>query len=131
MPLRTLPVAGELLGLVAAAQPEALMVWEERDGRRTLTDRQETDEQSGDPVWTAYLLPTVAERPEVLQVRVPAKQQPVLGQFAAVAVDNLEVSVRVGKSGQLQQYWSAASIRDAGHQGHRPQPKQEHKGEGQ
>jgi hypothetical protein len=96
-----------------------------------LTDRQEKDEATGEPLWTAYCLPSVADRPEVISIRVPAKQQPVLSIFGPVAVDNLEVNARVGKDGRMAQYWSAASIRDAGGNGHRPQPKQEHKGEGQ
>lgn len=129
MPLRTIPVAAELLGLVAAAQPEPLMVWEEREGRRTLTDRQEHDEETGEPIWTAYLMPVGSERPEVLSVRVRAPQQPVLTQFGPVAVDNLAVNVRVGKDGRMAQYWEAAGIRDAAQPAKRNgQP--EHKPEG-
>lgn len=129
MPLRTLPIAAELLGLVAAAQPEALMRWDEKDGRRVLTEHQEKDD-AGDFLWTAYVMPTGTERPEVLQVRVPARQQPVVTQFGPVALDNLEVNVRVGKDGKLAQYWSATSIRDAGQAGKR-NGHQEHKPEGQ
>lgn len=131
MPLRTIPVAAELLGLVSAGQPEPLMRWDEKDGRRVLTDQQEKDEETGEPLWTAYLMPTGADRPEVLSVRVRARQQPVLTQFGPVAVDGLEVNARVGKDGRMAQYWSAAGIRDGAPNGHRPQPKQEHKGEGQ
>jgi hypothetical protein len=129
MALRTLPIAAELLGLVAAAQPEPLMRWDEKDGRRVLTDHQEKDENSGEPLWTAYVMPTGQDRPEVISVRVPARQQPVLTQFGPVAVDNLEAAVRAGKDGRLAQYWSASSIRDAAPNGHRPKP--EHKPEGQ
>lgn len=118
MSLRTLPIAAELLGLVAAGQPEALMVWAEENGRRVLTDRQETDD-SGEPLWTAFLMSTLADRPEVLQVRVPARHQPVLSLFGPVAVDSLEVNVRVGKDGKLGQYWSAAAVRDAAQPGRR------------
>lgn len=125
--IRTLPVAAELLGLVAAGQPEPVMVWEDVAGRRTQTDRQEHDDD-GLPVWTGYLMPTTAERPEVIQVRFSARHQPVLTLFAAVAVDNLEVNVRVDKSGRVAQYWSAADVRDAG-QRRNGQP--EHKAEGQ
>lgn len=114
MSLRTIPVAAELLGLVAAGQPEALMIWEERDGRRQLTDRPETDPDTGELLWTAFVMPSAAERPEVLQVRVPARQQPVVTLFGPVALDNLSVNVRIDKSGRLAQYWSAAGIRDAG-----------------
>lgn len=129
MPLRTLPIAAELLGLVSAGQPEPLMVWAEKDGRRTLTDNQETDD-NGEPLWTAYVLPTVADRPEVISVRVPARQQPVLTPFAPVAVDNLEVNARVGKDGRMAQYWSAAGIRDGGgNGGARPKPAEHKQGE--
>lgn len=130
MTLRTIPVAPELLGLVAAGQPDPLLKWTEKDGRRTQTDEPERDEQTGDPLWTCYLMPTTAERPEVIQVRVPAKQQPVLGQFSAVAVDNLTVNVRVDKGGKLIQYWAASDVRDAGQQ-HRRNGQPEHKAEGQ
>ena len=104
MPLRTIPVAAEMLGFVAAGQPEPLMRWDEKDGRRVMSERQEKDD-AGDFLWTAYVMPTTAERPEVIQVRVPARQQPVLTQFEPVAVDNLEVNVRVGKDGSSALYW--------------------------
>ena len=113
MPLRTIPVAAELLNLVAAGPCDPVAVWEEKDGRRVLTDRQEHDEESGEPLWTAYVMPTGTDRPEVLSVRVRARQQPVLTQFAPVAFDNLEVNVRVGKDGRVAQYWSAGGVRDA------------------
>lgn len=127
--LRTLPVAAEMLGFVSAGQPEPLMIWEEKDGRRQLTDKQEQDDQTGEPIWTCYLLPTTADRPEVLSVRTRGRQQPVLTQFGPVAVDSLEVNVRVDKSGRLAQYWSAAGVRDAGQGGRKNH--QEHKPEGQ
>ncbi|MFC5140311.1 hypothetical protein ACFPK1_18875 [Actinomycetospora rhizophila] len=125
MALRTLPIAAELLNFVAAGPCEPVAVWEERDGRRTLTDKQETDPETGEPLWTAFVMPTTAERPEVIQVRVRARQQPVVTQFGAVALDNLEASVRVDKAGKLAQYWSASNIRDAGN-GHR-KPHEQHK----
>ena len=126
MPLRTIPVVVVLLGLVAAGQPEPLMRWDERDGRRVLTDQQEKDEQSGELLWTCYVLPSVADRPEVLTVRVAAPHQPVLTLFGPVAVDGLEVNARVGKDGRMAQYWSASGIRDAGPAGKR-NGHQEHK----
>ncbi len=125
MPLRTLPIAAELLGLVAAGQPDPVVDWVERDGRRQPGD-QARDESTGDLVWTCYLMASTAERPEVLQVRVPAAQQPVLTQFGAVAVDNLEASVRVDKAGRLAQYWAATGIRDAAQPG-RKNGQGEHK----
>lgn len=128
--LRNLPVRAEDLGLVSAGQPEAVAVWEEQNGRRVLTDRVEHDEDSGDPLWTCYLMPTAAQRPEVLAVRVPARQQPVLSQFGAVHVDGLEVRVTIDKGGKLAQYWAASGIRDAGQAG-RKNGHQEHKPEGQ
>lgn len=112
--LRTLPVDPGPLGFVSAGQPDPVMVWAEEGGRRVLTDRQEHDDATGDPVWTAYVMPTAAERPEVVQVRVPAKVQPVLTLFGPVDVVGLEVNVRVDKAGKLAQYWSAAEVRDAG-----------------
>lgn len=123
--IRTIPVAAELLGLIAAAPCEPLMVWEDQGGRRVLTDRQERDEATDEPVWTAYVMPVVAGvRPEVVSVRVPARQQPVVTHLGPVAFDNLEVRVAVDKGGKLAGYWSAAAIRDAapgtkrnGHQG--------------
>ena len=117
--IRTVPVAAEMLGLVAAGQPDAVMVWEDQGGRRTLTDRQEHDDATGEPVWTCYLISAAGDRPEVLSVRVPARQQPVLTQFGPVAVDNLEVNVRVDKSGRLAGYWNAAGVRDAAQPGKR------------
>ena len=117
--LRTLPVHAEPLALVAAGQPEPVAVWEEKDGRRQLTDRVEHDETTGHPLWTCYVMPTAAERPEVLSLRVPAPQQPVLTLFGPVHVEGLEVNVRVDKAGKLAQYWAATGIRDAGHQGRR------------
>lgn len=113
MPLRTIPVAAEMLGLVAAGPCEPLMRWDEKDGRRVLTDHQEKDDDTGELLWTAYVMPTGTDRPEVLSVRVRATHQPVLTQFGPVAVDNLEVNARVGKDGRMAQYWSAAGIRDA------------------
>lgn len=127
--IRTLPIAAELLNLVAAGQPDAVMVWEDQGGRRTLTDRQEHDDSTGEPVWTCYLMPTGTERPEVLTVRVSARQQPVLTLFGPVAVDGLVVNVRVDKAGKVAQYWSAADIRDAAQPAKRN--GQEHKPEGQ
>lgn len=127
--LRSLPVAPELLGFVAAGQPEAVMVWSDEGGRRVLTDKQETDD-AGDALWTVYLMPTLAERPEVIQVRVAARQQPVLGLFSAVAVDGLQVNIRKNKNGDIAQYWEASAVRDAGQPG-RKNGHQEHKPEGQ
>lgn len=109
--LRTLPIDPAPLNFVSAGTPEPLMVWGEENGRRVLTDRQEKDEH-GTPLWTCYLMPTSAERPEVINVRVPAHHQPVLGQFSAVTAVGLETSVRVGRDGKLAMYWSAAEIRD-------------------
>lgn len=140
MSLRSIPVAAELLGLVSAGAPDPLMKWTEDGGRRVQTNTQETDDHTKDcpadcarhtglPLFTCYFLPTVVERPEVIQVRVTARQQPVLTLFGPVAVDNLEVNVRVDKGGKLQQYWSASDVRDAGQQ-HRRNGQPEHK-EGQ
>lgn len=123
--LRTLPVDPGPLGLVSAGQPDAIYVWEEQGGRRVLTEKPETDDD-GVPLWTCYLMPTAAERPEVLQVRVPAKVQPVVTLFGPIDVAGLEVGVRVDKAGKLAQYWSASEVRDAG-QGHRRNGSQEHK----
>lgn len=117
--IRTVPVAAEMLGLVAAGQPEPVQVWEDVAGRRTLTDRQEHDDISGEPVWTCYLMCQAGDRPEILQVRVPAPQQPVLTLFGPVAVDSLEVNVRVDKAGKLAGYWSARGVRDAAQPGKR------------
>ncbi|MHC1559895.1 hypothetical protein ACR9E3_13140 [Actinomycetospora sp. C-140] len=117
--IRTLPIAAEMLNLVSAGQPEPVMVWEDQNGRRVLTDRQEHDSETGEPIWTCYVMPMGTERPEVLQLRVPARQQPVLTQFGPVAVDNLTVNVRVDRAGKLAQYWSAAGIRDAAQPGKR------------
>ena len=112
--IRNLPVAAELLDLVAAAPCEPLMIWADEGGRRVLTDRQERDEASGDPMWTAYVMPRIeGQRPEIVSVRVPAAQQPVVTQFGPVALDSLEVRVTVDRAGKLAGYWSARSIRDA------------------
>src|SRR4051812_32407888 len=124
--IRTLPIAAEQLGFVAAAPCEAAMIWDEKDGRRVLTDRQERDDHTercdsgctahaGDPVWTAYVMPAGnGVRPEVISIRVPARQVPVVTQFGPVALDNLEVRVAIDRGGKLAGYWSATAIRDAG-----------------
>lgn len=117
MPLRTLPIDAAPLNFVSAGQPEPVMVWEDVAGRRTLTDRQEHDDH-GRPVWTCYVMATTAERPEVISLRVPADQQPVLSQFGPVTLVGLEVNVRVDKAGKLAQYWAASEVRD-GAQGRR------------
>lgn len=123
--IRTLPVNGEALGLVSAGTPEAVMVWEDIAGRRTLTDRQETDPASGQRLWTVYAMPTLAERPEVLQVRVTADQQPVLAMFGPIRLEGLTVNVRKDKSGNLVGYWNATGVADAGHGNRRQDHKQE------
>jgi len=112
--IRTVPVAAEMLNLVAAGLCEAGMVWEDVAGRRTLTDPD-----TGELVWTAYLMCSAGDRPEILQVRVPAPQVPVLTVFGPVAVDFLEVGVRVDKAGKLAGYWSARGVRDAVQPGRR------------
>ncbi len=117
--IRTVPVAAEMLGLVAAGPCEPVQVWEDQAGRRTLTDRQETDPDTGELVWTAYLMCQSGDRPEIVQVRVPAPQVPVLTVFGPVAVDSLEVNVRVDKAGKLAGYWSARGVRDAAQTGRR------------
>ena len=127
MPLRTIPIALDQLPLVAAGPCEAEYVWDEINGRRTLTDRQATDADTGELLWTGYVMPTGTDRPEVLQVRVRAPHQPVVTTFGAVTLDSLEVNVRVGKDGRLAQYFTGRGLRDAGSNGHRPQPKQENK----
>lgn len=114
--LRNLPVDAAALGLIAVSQPDPQMIWEEKDGRRQLTDRQETNDD-GVLLWTAYVIPTQVERPEVLNVRVPAPQQPVLTMFGPVTVDGLIARVGVGKDGKASQYWEASSVRDGA-----PQP---------
>lgn len=63
--IRTLPIAAEMLNLVSAGQPEPVMVWEDQNGRRVLTDRQEHDDATGEPIWTCCVMPTGTERPEV------------------------------------------------------------------
>lgn len=128
--IRTLPVNGEALGLVSAGTPEPVMVWEDIAGRRTLTDRQETDKDTGQRLWTVYVMPTLAERPEVLQVRVTADHQPVLAMFGPVKLEGLAVNVRKDKSGNLVGYWNATAAVDASHGG-RKNGHQEHKAEGQ
>ena len=120
--IRTLPVAAEMLNLVAAGPCEPVMVWEDQGGRRTLTDRQETDPDTGELVWTAYLMCSVGDRPEILQVRTSAPQALALTLFGPVAVDSLAVNVRVDKSGKLAGmagYWSARGVRDGAQPGRR------------
>lgn len=122
--LRTLPVDPAPLNLVSAGTPEALMIWGEENGRRVITDRQETDSHTaqcdpgctrhtGRKLWTCYLMSSSAERPELISVRVPADHQPVLSQFGPVTLVGLEVNVRVGRDGKLAQYWAASEVRDA------------------
>lgn len=122
--LRTLPVNGEALGLVSAGTPEAVMRWDDKDGRRIMSEHQEVDPDTGQRLWTVFAMPTLAERPEVLQVRVTADQQPVLSMFGPIRVEGLSVNVRKDKAGAIVQYWSASSVADAGH-GNRREHKQE------
>ena len=126
--LRTVPVRAEDLGLVSAGQPEPLMIWEEQGGRRVLTDRQESDPETGELLWTVYGMPTLAERPEILAIRTRARHQPVLTQFGPIALDGLAVNIRKDRNGNIAQYWEAAGVRDAGGKGGQ---RQEHKAEGQ
>ncbi|MEJ2860558.1 hypothetical protein [Actinomycetospora flava] len=130
MPLRTIPVALDQLPLVAAGPCEPQNVWEEQNGRRVLTDRQETDPDTGERLWSAYVMPVGTDRPEVLQVRVRADQQPVVTQFAPVTFDSLEVNVRVGKDGRLAQYFAGRGLRDAAQPGRKNgQDHKQHEGQ--
>lgn len=123
--LRTIPVDAAALGLVAAGQPDAVMVWDRSGDRAVLTDRQDTDD-NGVLLWTCYVLPTAGAAPDVLQVRIPAPHQPVVTMLGPDHVDGLEVNVRVDRAGKVAQYWQANGIRDAGQAG-RKNGHQEHK----
>ena len=110
--LRTLPVNAELHGAVATGHVEAVMIWEDQGGRRVLTDRQERDETTGHPLWTVHAMVPTGDRPELLAIRIPAPQQPVVTAFGPVDLHGLEVNVRVGKDGRLAGYWSAVGVAD-------------------
>jgi len=110
--LRTLPVNAELLGAVATGHVEAVAIWEDQAGRRVLTDRQERDETTGWPLWTVHAMVPTGDRPELLAIRVPAQQQPVVTAFGPIDLHGLEVNVRVDKAGKLAGYWSAVGVTD-------------------
>lgn len=132
--LRTIPISVDQLPLVAAGPCEPEYIWDDVNGRRTLTDRQATDPDTGELLWTGYVIPQKVDRPAVLQVRVRAPHQPVVTQFGPVTFDSLEVNVRVDKFGKLAQYFSGSGFRDAGQSGKRNGQQhghQEHKPEGQ
>jgi len=111
--IRTLPVNAEMLGVVATGHVEPVMIWEDQGGRRVLTDRQERDEQTGDDLWTVHAMVPGGDRPELIAVRIPARQQPVVTPFGPVDFHGLEVRINVNKTtGQLAGYWSAVGVAD-------------------
>lgn len=124
--IRNVPVNAQELNLVAAGPSEAVQVWDRSGDRAVMTDRQELDETTGDPLWTVYAMCAAGGRPEVIQVRVPARQQPVLTQFGALEFDGLEVRVNVGRDGKLAGYWSARAVTDPAQ---RPGKRDDHKPE--
>lgn len=110
--LRTLPIAADRLDAIATGQVEPVMIWADVDGRRQLTDRQEIDETTGELLWTIHALVRTGDRPELLAVRVPAPQCPVVTALGPIDLHGLEVNVRVGKDGKLAAYWSAVGVAD-------------------
>lgn len=126
--IRNLPIDAEALGLVAAGPCDPVAVWLEQDGRRQMSDRQAVDDD-GVLLWNCYAMSAAGGRPEVVQVQVPAPQQPVLTTFGPLAFEGLICRVAVDRAGKLAGYWSARSVRDAGPAGKR-NGHQEHK-EGQ
>ena len=113
--IRTIPVDASQLGPVATGHCEAVMIWEDQGGRRVLTDRPELDETTGHPLWTVYVMVPTGDRPELLAVRVPAAQRPVVMAFAPIDLHGLEVAVRVDKAGKLAGYWAAVGVADPAH----------------
>lgn len=129
--IRNLPIAAELLDFVAAGEPEPVMVWTDEGGRRVQSNRQETDEATGDPLFNIFAMTAAGGRPEIVPIRVPAKVQPVLSMFAPLAFDSLEVRVAVDRGGKLAGYWSARGVREVGPARKNGHQGGEHKPEGQ
>ncbi|MGL5818287.1 MAG: hypothetical protein ACRCYR_12040 [Phycicoccus sp.] len=107
-------------GMRATGNVAESMEWEERDGKRrpskTVQARQvnEATGEVGHPLWEVEVIYSQSswgrQGMVTATVLVPAKQRPVLGEFAPVVFHDLVVEVRVGKAGGLVESWRADGI---------------------
>ncbi|MGL5862387.1 MAG: hypothetical protein ACRCY9_14135 [Phycicoccus sp.] len=110
-------------GMRATGNVAKSMEWEERDGKRRPskeTQARQVDEATGEvghPLWEVEVIYSQSSWGRVgtvtATVLVPAKQQPVLGEFVSVVFHGLVVEVRVGKAGGLIESWRADGIAEA------------------
>lgn len=124
--IREIPADAERLALISTGHCESVHEWIERDGRRQPADDQMRDEASGLPMWTVHCLAPGADRPELIAVRVPARECPQPKPYEPVAFERLVVRVSVNRStGVLGGYWSAAGLADPRRQGKPHQGEQQ------
>lgn len=120
--LRTIPVASDRLTLISTGHVNAVNVWAETpEGRRTPTDMQQTDPDTGELLWVVDVMPADQDRGEVVAVQVRAQHMPVLERFAPVVFRDLEAKVSKGRDGSIRLYWSASGAEPA--RGNRPMPE--------
>lgn len=110
-----LPIDAERLALVSTGHVEPVVAWVEgSDGKRRPGTEQERDESTGLPLWTVHGMVPSGDRPTLVAVRVPARQEPAVTPLAPVAFERLEATARVNRnSGQLAVYWRAAGLAEA------------------
>ena len=108
--IRTLPVDTDRLALMSTGHVEPVHEWVERDGRRQPADEQSRDD-TGLPLWTVHALVMSGDRPELVAVRLPARDTPAVEAHAPVRFERLECRVTVNRStGALSGYWAAAGL---------------------
>lgn len=123
--IREIPADSDRLALIASGHVESVHEWIERDGRRQPAEDQMRDEATGMPLWQVHCMAPGGDRPELVAVRVPARECPQPKPFEPVAFERLVVRVSVNRStGVLGGYWSAAGVADARRQ-HKPQGEQQ------
>ena len=109
--IRTFPVDTDRLALLATGHVEPVHEWVERDGRRQPADEQSRDETTGLLLWTVHALVMSGDRPELVAVRLPARDTPEVDAQAPVRFERLECRVSVNRStGALSGYWAAAGL---------------------
>ena len=106
-----IPVDAERAALISTGHVEAVVVWEEREGRRQ-PGPQEIDEATSLPLWTVHTLMVGDTRPVTVGVRVPARECPAPTALAPVGFERLVVNARVDRNGKLATYFSAAGLVD-------------------
>lgn len=115
--MRSLPVDSNRIRMIGTGAVRPVTPWiDGPDGRRVPGVVQETDDQ-GRPLWEVEVMAPGGpdDRAEVISVRVPAPQAPVVAEFAPVAFHGLWARVGVNKtSGKATQYWSAEGVQAQG-----------------